>query len=344
VKVESPEERCLSTAGTVDPAITAGADPGPNPPRPSSHRWLKRIAALLVISACFFFLGKTLLGNLAQISSHQWQLKPALLLVSFLFLGANLAVSALVWKMILALFGVQLPFSQSFKITFVSAPGKYVPGKIWIYLSQIYLSQRADIPKAIVLSSMLLLFAGYLLAGAMVFAFSLLFWEGFPPWLVVAFLLVSLWLFWSLFSGRIQNLMSKLLGFISGRLSRALTSQKLSFNGGTFGIARILVVLLADWVIFAAAAYSLVNSFYQMDVQHTIILCGIFAVSVLAGIASFFVPAGLGVREGVQSYLLSLFIPISAAVLISLAMRAWMILGETGCFLAALKIKRPRLW
>jgi uncharacterized membrane protein YbhN (UPF0104 family) len=344
VKVESSEERYPSPVGTSDPASTAGTEPFPSLPRPSGYRWLKRIAALLVISACFFFLGRTLLNNLAQISSHQWQPKLAPLLLSFLFLGANLAVSSLVWKMILALFGVGLPFSQSFKITFVSAPGKYVPGKIWIYLSQIYLSQKAGIPKGVALLSMLLLFSGYVLAGVMVFAFSLFFWEGFSPWLIAAFLLVSLWLFWSLFSGRVQNVMSKLLGFVSKRYSQALTSQGLHFNAGAFEIVGILLILLADWAIFAAAAYFLVNSLYQIDIQHTVILCGIFAISVLAGIASFFVPAGLGVREGVQSYLLSLFIPISAAVLISLAMRAWMILGETGCFLAALRIKKPRLW
>jgi uncharacterized membrane protein YbhN (UPF0104 family) len=178
----------------------------------------------------------------------------------------------------------------------------------------------------------------------MVFAFSLLFWEGFSPWLVAAFLLLSLWIFWSLFSGRIRNLMSRLLRIVSPKFNRALTSQGLHFKGSASEIASILLVLLADWVIFAAAAYFLVNSFYQIDAQHTIILCGIFAVSVLAGIASFFVPAGLGVREGVQTYLLSLFIPVSAAVLISLAMRAWMMLGETGCFLAALGIKKPKLW
>jgi uncharacterized membrane protein YbhN (UPF0104 family) len=99
-----------------------------------------------------------------------------------------------------------------------------------------------------------------------------------------------------------------------------------------------------DWMIFGVAVYFLINSFYQIDLQQTVVLCGIFALSVLAGIASFFVPAGLGVREGVQSYLLGLFIPLSAAVLISLVMRAWMILGETGCFFAALKVKEPKLW
>ena len=83
--------------------------------------------------------------------------------------------------------------------------------------------------------------------------------------------------------------------------------------------------------------------FYHIDLSQTVILCGIFAISVIAGIVSFFVPAGLGVREGILSYLLSLFIPISAAILISLVMRVWIASGELVCFLIALKIKKPEL-
>lgn len=344
MKAQSSEERCPSAVGTAEPTPTERMRAGPNLPQPSKSVWPKRIAALLVISVCFFFLGKTLYGNLAQISSHQWQLRPVPLLASFVLLGANLAVSALVWKMILNLFGIRLPFSQSFKITSVSAPGKYVPGKIWLYLGQIYLSQKAQIPKGIALFSMLFLFGGYVLAGIVVFAFSLLFWEGFSPLLVAVFLLLSLCLFWVLFSGRAWKFMSGVLGRISGRFKDTAIPEQTTMDGGIFRIGQILMILLADWMIFGVAVYFLINSFHQIDVQHTIILCGIFAVSVLAGIVSFFVPAGLGVREGVQSYLLSLFIPVSAAVLISLAMRVWMVLGETGCFLAALRIKQPKLW
>ena len=101
---------------------------------------------------------------------------------------------------------------------------------------------------------------------------------------------------------------------------------------------------MADWIIFGIAAYFLINSFYHIDLSQTVILCGIFAISVITGIVSFFVPVGLGVREGVLSYLLSSFIPVSAAILISLVMRVWIALGELVCFFVALKIKKPKLW
>jgi uncharacterized membrane protein YbhN (UPF0104 family) len=120
--------------------------------------------------------------------------------------------------------------------------------------------------------------------------------------------------------------------------------EALNARGRMSRIGQIIMILMADWVIFGVAVYFLVNSFYHIDISHTLILCGIFAVSVITGVASFIVPAGLGVREGVQSYLLSLFVPIPAAILFSLIMRVWMTSGELACFLVGLKIKKPELW
>jgi len=305
---------------------------------------LKKIVAFLVILICFFFLGKILYRNLGEISAYRWDLKPSFLIPSFFFLVINLAVSAFAWKKVLLLFGIQLPFDQSFKIMFVSGLGKYLPGKVWLYLSQIYLSQKAKIPKSVALFSMLLLFGAYNLTGVVVFLFSLFWWKMFSPVVISLSLLIFFSLFMIIFSPRILNRILKILTLVSKKFKEGLIPEELKSSGGIKQIGQIILILMADWVIFAVAVYFLVNSFYHIDLSQTVILCGIFAISVIAGIVSFFVPAGLGVREGVLSYLLSLFIPISAAILISLVMRVWMTLGELLCFFVTLKIKKPELW
>lgn len=344
MRVKSGQETLSNQHDSTNPSVFQASDGNENAGKKKASAWLKRGAAIIIILICFFFLGKTLYNNLGQLGTYQWQLKPLFLILSFVFLEANLAVSVLVWQRILTLFGIKLPFGKSFKITFVSAPGKYVPGKVWIYLSQLYLSQKAGIPKSITLFSMLLLFGGYVLTGVVIFIFSLFFWQGIPWWLISALLLLSLTGLGLLFTPWMLNLIVRIAGFFSSKFKGGRKTEKMNITGGISEIFRIIMILLADWLIFGVAVYFLINSFYQIDLQQTVVLCGIFAISVLAGIASFFIPAGLGVREGVQSYLLGLFIPVSAAVLISLVMRVWMTLGETGCFLAALKIKEPKLW
>jgi hypothetical protein len=267
-----------------------------------------------------------------------------LLILSFLLLIVNLAISALVWGKILQLFGAQLPFPQSFKIMSLSGLGKYLPGKIWLYLGQIYLSQKAKIPKSVCLFSLLLLFAAYNLAGLLVFIASLFLWNRFSQVSISALFIAGCGAFLIIFSPRILNGVLRWVFGIFKRLKKKFPDNELVFRTGFRPVLRIILILAADWLIFGTAVYFLVNSFYHIGLTQTVILCGIFAISSILGILSFFVPAGLGVREGVQSYLLGMFIPLSAAIMISVVMRVWMTLGELMCFFVALKIKKPEVW
>ncbi len=298
--------------------------------------FLKKAFAFLVIIGVFYLLGKNLYQNLGEISHYRWQIRYEFLILSFLCLVINLGVASYAWKKILAFFHASLPFDQSFKIMSVSATGKYVPGKVWQYLGQIYLGRKAGLPKSVTFFSMILLFLVYNLVGILVFLFSLFFWRSFSPLLISVLSGVSISVF-------MVALYPPILNRVLSILFRLFKREPLTIGARFDQILHILLILIVDWIIFGIGAYLLLNSFYSIDLSQTVILCGIFAISVIAGILSFFVPAGLGVREGVQSYLLSFFIPVPMAILISLVMRVWITLGELACFLIALRIKRPKL-
>jgi uncharacterized membrane protein YbhN (UPF0104 family) len=304
---------------------------------------LKKIAGALIILACFFFLGRVLYRNLGELGSYQWRLKPWLLALSFLFLFANLTISSFAWKRVLLLFGARLPFPQCFKIMFISALGKYLPGKVWPYLGQMYLSGKAGVSRSITLLSVLLLFGISSLVGLVAFVASLFFWGSFSVTGASLLLLASLAFILTILSPPVLNRLLKALALVSNRFRKGTIPEDLMVRGGLRDVGKIVLIFVANWVVFGTALYLLSNSFYHLDVSQTIILCGVFAVSVISGILSFFVPAGLGVREGILSSLLGLFIPISVAIVISLVLRVWLILGELLCFVAALRIKEPRL-
>jgi uncharacterized membrane protein YbhN (UPF0104 family) len=327
------------------PELRGDTSSTPHSPSPevSESKWerkkihlLKKTIAFLVIIGIFYLLGKNLYENFAEISHYQWSIKYDLLILSFLFLVVNLSIASYAWKKILSFFRDSPSFGQTFKIMSVSTMGKYIPGKVWQYLGQIYLSQKVGLPKSVTFFSMILLFIAYNLAGILIFLFSLFFWHRFSPYLIfsllVMFALISLVIFY-------PPVLNKVLKILTQLFKREALTIKARFDQ----IIKILMILILDWLIFGVSLYFLINSFYSINFNQTVILCGIFAIAVISGILSFFVPAGLGVREGVQSYLLSLFIPVSMAILISLVMRVWIVLGELICFLIALKIKKPTL-
>lgn len=297
---------------------------------------VKKTLSILIVLIIFFILGRILYLNIETLLRYEWHFKYHLLFPSLLFLGLNYLIAAYVWTLILKMLGCTINFAQSFRITYLSAAGKYIPGKIWTYVSQIYLADKVGLARRLTLVSMISMFVAYNGIAILFFVSTLLLWENMPTSLVIILIpLFSLLLLFVLH----PRVLSKTVNFFL----RFFKKEKLEFMVSYKSVVFLLGLLILDRVIFSTFVYLFLNSFLTLDLIEVIKFSGIFSVAVLLGMITFIAPGGLGVREGVQSYLLSLFLPVSMAILISLVMRVWMTLGELICFLIALKIKKAKL-
>ena len=82
----------------------------------------------------------------------------------------------------------------------------------------------------------------------------------------------------------------------------------------------------------------MIKSFYFIDIHQIIIIVGTFSISWLVGYYTFLSPGGLGVQEGVQVYLLNFFFPSPISIVIALASRLWITIGDILVFLLALAL------
>ena len=294
---------------------------------------VKKTLSILIVLTVFLVLGRILYLNIETLLRYEWHFRYHLLFVSFLLLALNYLIAAYVWTLILKMLGRSVSFSQSFRITYLSAAGKYIPGRIWTYVSQVYLADKAGLPKRSTLVSMALMFITYNGVALLFFTWTLLLWEDVPTGLVV--MLISLFSILLLFLFR-PKVLSKGVSFFL----RFFKSKDSKLNVGYKHILFLLGLLILDRVIFSTFAYVFINSFLTLDPVAAIKLSGIFSVALFLGMVTFVAPAGLGVREAVQSYLLSLFLPISTAILIPLILRVCMTSGELLCFVVALKIRK----
>jgi uncharacterized membrane protein YbhN (UPF0104 family) len=105
-------------------------------------------------------------------------------------------------------------------------------------------------------------------------------------------------------------------------------------------ILYLFLWVIVDWMIYLLGFYLFLQSFYSVTFRELIIYAGIFSISSLLGLYSLITPGGLGVREGVQAYLMSMFVPVSMAIFISIFSRIWMTLAEVGAAIFSLKIKQ----
>jgi hypothetical protein len=100
----------------------------------------------------------------------------------------------------------------------------------------------------------------------------------------------------------------------------------------------IFIASSLGWATFAVGLYFMVKSFYPINIQQTVVIVGTFSISWLVGYYSFLTPGGLGVQEGLQVYLLTFFFPLPISIVIALASRLWMTVGDVLIFLLALML------
>ena len=108
---------------------------------------------------------------------------------------------------------------------------------------------------------------------------------------------------------------------ILSRFGRGSIEISLTFNN----MIILTVYYLFYWIVAGIAFYFFIRAFFSLELYYIPILIGIYAISFTAGYLSFFTPAGLGVREGILTLLLSLFIPAPVAIGVTLLSRLWLI-------------------
>lgn len=258
------------------------------------------------------------------------------LLASVAVLIAVLPLVSLRWGLTLRAMDVPVGWKTSVRIWFLSQAGRYLPGGIWSYVGRLYLGQ-AEMAKGALATSMLLETGLRVISEVGAFILSL------PFFVDTRFL-----------SGEILLLMLAVtaLGLILVhpavlmRISQLAFLQRLGLEPVDLSRLRyghvlgLLVYYSATVFLVGGAFYLLVSALYPVPLRLYPALAGSLAASVVLGFLVPLAPSGWGVREGVLAFLLSQMMPRSVAIVISVASRIWLTLGEVAWILAMVRLQR----
>jgi len=281
----------------------------------------KSTIKICIILSIFYFLGKNLYRNWGQIDFKQLHFNVSLLIVSVFFLLGFFLVFAIGWKSILKGIGVSLPFFKSLKIIFYSQLGKYLPGKIWTWAGRIYFCQQLGIPTSKTFLSMVLELALTTISGILIFLVALLISPGFKINIHPFFLIIVVIMSFIIIHPKV---LTRIINFFLYLLKKEPIKIELNFSQICFIMGCYFII----WFCFGIAFYFLINSVTFIAPSKILIITGSFAISNTVGVMALFAPAGLGVREGILSLLLSNFFPLSLAILLSFLCRIWVSVGE----------------
>lgn len=278
----------------------------------------ERVFQSAIIGLIFFFILKILIRNWFELKEFSFRFNYVYLLLSLIFRSLNQLFGALTWHYLTRQLDFNVSLRDSLRIWFYAVPAKYVPGKIWQYAGRMYFYEKLKVPaKKLALAQFM--------EVLVIVSVNLLF-------VVTCFLVNKMFL---------QAFVLSLFGFlvISAKSGQRKTRQTFDHIKG---ISKIMGMRLLAALIGGFFLYCFIGAFTPVSEADLIYCIGLNNLASLGTVLVFFLPAGLGVREGIFVYGLSHITIKPLAVIISICARMWGIVIELILVLLVLLLTRHR--
>jgi uncharacterized membrane protein YbhN (UPF0104 family) len=285
---------------------------------------LRAVARWAVVLVIFGFIARSLALNWEQLSGADLHFDPWLLLLSILLLTVWMIGQAWIWHLLTITVRVAIPLPKAMAAWFYSQLGKYVPGKVFLYLARLHFYVREGRPAGPVTLAFGVEFVGNMAAAVFTALVAGLTVDapGFDRyrWLLVVALVMFL-----------VSLQPRVLEWLIVQAARLMRRTPFPVTLTYSQILRYLGLYVLNWLVFGVALYVFVRSFYDLELSSILYLTGAISLAGMIGILAVFAPSGLGVREGILAILLDRVMPTAVALVVSIASRVWLTVVELGC-------------
>jgi len=293
----------------------------------------KRATSLIVVTLSFFVLAYALLRNWNDVRRYEWRLYYPSLLLSFAAycLALFLAISA--WSLLLRRMGEHSSFKTDAKIYCSTNLARRMPaiGDVSLVTSRIYLYEKAGIGNAaialVLLWEVVLQFvsAAVISVASLPFTINPLLADHWQLLLFVLPLIVVV-----VRPGILNTVINFVLTKSGHKRTEAILTHRDTLTAAS--------LYMGVWIGGGITLYLFANAVHPIPLTYVSSIIGIWALTGLISRATLFVPGSLGLREATLSLLLSPYIPLPRAVIISVLFRLWMIVCETIWAMVTLKL------
>ncbi|NUR88624.1 MAG: UPF0104 family protein [Nonomuraea sp.] len=244
---------------------------------------LRRLVRILLALVALAFLGYGLARNWSATTDALAKLSPWALAGAFAAVAAGQVCMLAAWREILSGLGTRLPMKTAGRIMFVGQLGKYIPGSVWAYAAMMDLGRDQGSPPrrtfACISLGLVINLGVAISMAAATLSTQQAVRQAWYLMLLVPVIIVCLHpkvLTWGL------NL--------ALRLARREPLES-ALPGRT-------VVVATAWTVLGWLVYGLHTTLLAGRFDLYLICTGAYAFAWATGLLTFFIPAGVGVREG----------------------------------------------
>ena len=311
---------------------------------------LRQYLGCLIALMLLYFLVKEYIGVRNQISTTPTQLELFSLIPSFVLILMYWLGLTVPWFLLLRKFTqTSISFRDVFLLFHLSNVTRYLPGRVWGVVRMLALSERFGLSKTTVGVS-LPLHVGFqtLLAGVVVvpMLFSPSFYQSihvFVSWHPSNQVILPI------VCGIVCIVILFCLPQLRASVKSVFTQVHQTVQHGGYALRTCCLSLavwhLLLWMCQGLAFFLFINSLFPVGFSQLYPISGAYTLAWLIGFLSIVTPGGLGVREGILTFLLSSYMPAAQATLCVLLYRVWTISAEiiwacTAFFLSRRAISR----
>jgi uncharacterized membrane protein YbhN (UPF0104 family) len=301
-------------------------DPTPRPGEPqqpdsngyttfeSFRPTLKHAVWVLLAVVVIAFIVIAILSQVSRLPKIHWHFSPGWLVLSLIAFIAFQASQPELWRRIFRSLHGSLSAPRAWAIWCVSLLARYVPTQLLMVLSRIALAERQGVKRAVCAASIVYEFfiaVGSAIALATAFVIGLPRLEHTP--LRWALLLVPI--------AMVIAMHPRVFGRVAMMLLRRLGRDPLPETLPFTKVLGYALLYLAAFIVEGFAVYAFARSLHPVKPGHVPILLTSYAVGYAGSVAAFFIPGGLGVRDGATAAVLSVAMPVRVAVAAAIGVR-----------------------
>jgi hypothetical protein len=268
-------------------------------------------AVVAILVACFLAL--SVVSQVGDIADFDWHFSPAWLVASLALFVAFQAIHAGLWTLLVRATGGELPFGAGIRIFSISLLTRYVPTQILMAVTRLSMVSARGVPRSVAAASLAYEFP--LVVGSS-FALSVAFLLDLPElaghdarWLVLLAPVALLSLLHPRIVDAIESRLSARLGVESDHLTLPVTR-----------LIPFVVAYVLSFAIAGLAVYAFTRSIYADATLDARVLTS-YAIGYSAAVLAFFIPGGLGARDGATATALVAVMPGKVALAVAIGVR-----------------------
>ncbi|KFO66406.1 hypothetical protein ER57_17715 [Smithella sp. SCADC] len=259
-------------------------------------KYLKSLLSVAVVAVFVVFFYREFSANWESVRTFHLQINWGYIVLGILMMIANYLCTTLSWHIGINYFDnhKRLKFTQSIAVVNISQLGKYIPGKLWSYMVQIYWLASKGVPKTTVLY---LNIVTTLLTILVSMLMGCLFLMMLPNWyhlkteilIFIGLLLII----------NLVLLNNNFLRFFIEMFSRII-KQNISFHQLSTRriISMQLIYIIGAFFWILAGCFITLGIGFDLDRMRIVFIAAAMLLGDVIGFIILVAPGGLGVREG----------------------------------------------